>query len=284
MEKLRKNGGSSKSTPASIKPEAALSDGKPHIAKSAATNEAAIEAAIKTFPEDYRTVLKERLGDRYMAAMGHNDPPPAPERLRAIESFFKAHDKRAEDKVKEEFPAWFQRFAVAATEKGSGARLAWDEVKSKCDVLLLMYDLYLFTYLGKAALGKTSPDIIQDAFRLLTNELDKEASAVFCEPMQLFNTAKLELKGLRAYAAKMGSYKTEAHDYYLYSMAKMLDAATGDYHLEELASLIEAAKVAHGCKHDILSVGTLKRRIYRYIKRMNLPPLRPPRPTKKKPI
>ena len=171
---------------------------------------------------------------------------------------------------------------------------AWQELKSKCDVLFLLQQLYLFTYSGK-----TTPDVLQDACRFLKDELDKllpkftalsEATSVlfadpklrllsvlseavpqvFAQPIRSISMAEEALEATRRWAKTMGSHKTEAHDLHLYAMATTVRAATGEYHFAEIVTLIEAAHAAHGAEDEPLDEEALKKRVQRYITRMNL--------------
>jgi hypothetical protein len=141
--------------------------------------------------------------------------------------------------------------------------------------------------------------VLQDAFRFLRQGLDgllpkyrkiyEETSAlfgdpklqllsvlseampqVFAEPLHSIAMAELALKATRDLAETMSSYKTDAHDFHLFAMAASVRAATGQYHFSELATLVEAARVAHGGRYDPIDANVLKRRVERYAKRMNL--------------
>ena len=220
-----------------------------------------------------------------------------PNHLAEYLSSMKAHGERAEDRFTEQFSGWLVKFALAV-DKNSIRTQAWEKLKSKCDVLLLLQHLYLFTYFGK-----TSADVLQDAFRFLkagidglipkysktckdTSELfddpklglitvlSKQIRPLFEEPMRLLRIAEQELLAMRQWAEQMGSHKTDAHDLDLYAMATSVRAATGQYHFPELAKLIEAARIAHGGRDEPVDEGVMKRRVERYAKRMNLDPQR----------
>jgi hypothetical protein len=222
-------------------------------------------------------------------------------------SSLEAHGERAEDKLQNELSGWLVKF-VNALYKDEIRIQEWEKLKYKCDVVVLLQHLYLFTYFGK-----TTADVLQDACRFLKDELDKllPKCSALCEDMStLFNHPKLriltvlspkmqptlaepetlirnaedELWVMRQWAEKMGSYKTEAHDFHLYMLATNVRTATAEYHFPELTTLIEAALDAHGARFDSIREDALKRRVERYIKRMNLPRFPPPprkTPTKK---
>lgn len=219
--------------------------------------------------------------------------------LAAYHSSFEPHDQRAEDKLDKELTQWLAKFAIAVDENKSRTQ-AWNQLKSRCDSLVLLNCLYLFTYFGK-----TTPDVLQDASRFLREGLDKllpkyenlyeetsnliddpkqrlfgvlkqEMIPAFKEPTHFLRTAQKELAIMRDWAAQMGSYKTEARDFHLYNMATSVRTATGSYHFTQLATLIEAARVAHGAKDEPVNEENLKKRVERYITRMNLPRLRRP--------
>jgi hypothetical protein len=210
-----------------------------------------------------------------------------------------AHGKRAEDNLDKELLPWVRKF-VRAVRKDEIRAQAWQKLKSKCDMPLLLEHLYLFT-----CFGRTTGDVLQDAFRCLKEGLDgllpkyrktyEETAALFAdpklqlltvlseavpqlfaEPLRSIALCELGLKATREWAEQVSSYKTEPHDFHLYIMATSVHAATGRYHFRELATLIETAKLAHGARHDTIDEGGLKRRVQRYAKRMNLARPRPP--------
>ena len=216
-----------------------------------------------------------------------------PRLVAEFSSSLEVHGERAEDRIPKEFLPWLRRFAKAV-EKEEFRIQAWDALKSKCDALLLLSNLYLFTYPGK-----TTPDVLQDACRFLKEGLDgllprysriyedtsallnhpklrlltvlsEDLGAMFDEPLHLVRLARRELGAARRWAAKMGSYRTEAHDLDLYSMATRVRKATGDYHFPELAALTEAAFVAHEVEYESVLEENLKQRVYRYVRRFNL--------------
>lgn len=101
-----------------------------------------------------------------------------------------AHGERAEDKLPKEFSAWLVKFA-RAVDSNDARKDAWHELKSSCDTLVLINNLYLFTYLGK-----TSADVLQDAYRFLREGLDKllpRYSTLSDDTSTLFNDPKLRL-------------------------------------------------------------------------------------------
>ena len=219
-------------------------------------------------------------------------------RMAEFRSSLDAHDERAEDKLDKEFRAWLIEFA-RAVDSNDARKDAWHELKSSCDTLVLINNLYLFTYDGK-----TSADVLQDAYRFLKEGLDKllprystlsedtstlfndpklhllavlseAVPQVFAEPIRSIVMAEAALRATREWAKEMGSYKTEAHDLHLYAMATSVREATGEYHFAEIVTLIEAARAAHGLEDEPLDEEALKKRVQRYITRMNLPRLRP---------
>ena len=256
------------------------------------------EAEFRTL---YRAQLGKSYGEKYLEAMGPNYYPATPPAAgEEYHTGLQAHDKTAEDKSPEEFKAWFYRFAKAVTEGGSEAKLAWDTVKGKCDIVVLTTSLYLMTYRGK-----TDADILQDACRVWKEEIDKlkflskynslceELSALrdnpklkvlvaldkrigtlLNDPAQLLGDAKGILEVCREWAASKCHEQIDPHDLHLYKMAHMLKAATGEYHLAELAPLIGAASVAQladNIRHDTVSAENIKRRLLRFKERWNLP-------------
>lgn len=223
------------------------------------------------------------------------------ERMSEYQSSLELYGERVEDRIGKEFRPWLLKFAeVIAANKTRTA--AWEELKFKCDIQLLLRDLYLFTYPEDAehAEKKTTADVLKDSCRFLKDELDKlirrygtlhkhtsklfvdpklkllavlskETSALFSEPTNLMDTAQQELKIIRKWAEKMASLKTDAKDVYLYSMATRLRESTGEYHMQEVTTLAEAALAAHGRADEELDHDNLERRVQRYADRMNLP-------------
>ncbi len=200
-----------------------------------------------------------------------------------------------------EFRPWLIRFALALYKNKIRSQ-AWDELKFRCDTLMLLKELYLFTYMGK-----TSADVLQSACRFLKEELDKlvpqckrlreNTSTLFKNPKlrlltvmseglaQMFTEQshslavveqKLEL--LRELGRQKGSYKPDSRTFHLYGMATTVHTGTGKYHYRELAKLTEAARIAHGEEEDDVGVDVdaLKRRAERYMERMNPKRDRPP--------
>ena len=214
-------------------------------------------------------------------------------RFAAYRSSLKAHAERVEDKMVKEYPLWLIKFGYAV-DKVPIRTQAWEKLKFKCDISKVVRCLYLFTHSGT-----TSADVVQDAWRFLKDGLDgllpkysnisedtstlfnhpklrlltvlsNKVPQVFVKPMQSIATAEQTLETIRAWAEKMGSYKTDAHDIDLYEMATIVRSATGKYHFPELATLVEAARIAHGKTKDHPDEDVLRRRVHRFISRMNL--------------
>jgi hypothetical protein len=222
--------------------------------------------------------------------------------MSAYQLSLKVHGGTVEERIGKEFLPWLLKFAKVIAEDKDRAE-AWKELKFKCDVQLLLRDLYLFTYPADAQHAKknTAADVLKGSCRFLKEELDKvirkygtlhkhtsklfadpklkllavlskETSSLFSEPINLMDTAQKELKIMREWAEKMASLKTNAKDVYLYSMATRLRESTGEYHMPELTTLTEAALAAHGgTDEEPLDHDNLERRVQRYVERMNLP-------------
>lgn len=191
---------------------------------------------------------------------------------------------------------------IADLRSAYRSSLAVPDIKTKCDALLLLTDLYLFTYPDRSEHGKkkTAADAIKNSYRVLKQELDKliprygtllkntselcsdpklkilnilinDLNEILNEPMALLKTAQKELQLVRDWAGQMGSLKTKAKHFYLYSMATRLHKSTGKYYYGELTTLTDAALAAHGgTDNDALDQKTLEREVQRYINRMNL--------------
>jgi hypothetical protein len=211
-----------------------------------------------------------------------------------ILSSFDAHGGSAENKLDKQFRPWLIKFALALYKNKIRSQ-AWDELKFRCDALMLLKDLYLFTYIGK-----TSADVLQSACRFLQEELDRLVpgcrtlhektsilfnhpklrlltvmseglSQIFADQIHSLAVVEQKLELLRELGRQKGSYKPDSRTFYLYGMATTVHAGTGKYHYRELARLTEAARIAHGEKEkDVgVDVDALKRRAERYIKRMS---------------
>ncbi len=220
--------------------------------------------------------------------------------MSAYQSSLKMYGQTVEDRVGEEFRPWLLKLAnvIEADEHRFDAL---QKLMSKCDVLLLMPDLYLFTYPEESQRAKkrTAADAFKDSCRylkeldklvpryatlhkrtskvfarrklkLLRVVLSKEVSALFSEPATFIDIAQQQLKGMRQWAGKMASLKTDINDVYLWLMAARLRESTGEYHMTELATLVEVALAAHG-EQDKADEDMLKQRVQRYAKRMNIP-------------
>ncbi len=106
----------------------------------------------------------------------------------------------------------------------------------------------------------------------LLQSLSRTINTVFDEPLKLMEAAHQELKLIRSWAERLGSLKSEAKDFYLYSMATRVRETTGEYRFPELTTLAEAALAAHGgADEEPLDEEALRKRVQRYITRMGLP-------------
>jgi hypothetical protein len=198
--------------------------------------------------------------------------------------------EKAEDKLGKELSEWLRKFVMAVGTNEIRLR-AWEKLKCKFDVTLLLPHLYLFTYFGN-----TTANVVQDAFRFLKNGLDRllpkytkireDTSALFNDPQLRFLSivseaapqlagipihdiamAEVTLKVIRNWTEQHGSYKTNAQDFHLFAVATTIHSATHRYHYRELARLTEAASIAHGGRDEAVDEATLKRRVERYAKR-----------------
>ena len=241
----------------------------------------------KTEPESVKPVGKILTG-KTTAELAASRGVSVATRLAGYRSSLQAHGEEAGDRMPKEFSAWLVKFA-RAVDSNDARTDAWHELKSSCDSLVLLNNLYLFRYPGK-----TSADVLQDAFRFLKQGLDKllprystlseDTSTLFndpklrllavlsedvpralAEPIRFIIEAKAVLRAAREWAKEMGSYKTEAHDLHLYAMATSVREATGEYHFAEIVTLLEAARAAHGLKDEPLNEASLKKRVQRYI-------------------
>jgi hypothetical protein len=216
--------------------------------------------------------------------------------IEAVRSSLSLYDKTAEERLIKHFPEWFANFAPAI-QKDKNRTQAWEQLKMAFDLDVLV-QLYLFTYPGK-----TTTDVIQDAFRFLRDGLDKllpkydalckatlclindpkvkflklisekarMQEEIFDKPIRFIRAAQADLTATRDYAKQAGSHKIDAHDHHLYLVAKTVFDATGKYHFAQIATLVEAANVAHGKRDEIVTEDQVKQRVYRYTKRTKVP-------------
>jgi hypothetical protein len=179
---------------------------------------------------------------------------------------------------------------------------AWRTVKeSGCDETLFKDLMYLFTYRGTLTIEEH-----QESHRQLAFEIDKllpaylklredlstfvqhlrSSSAMnhpvlrgmlpdfFDKQLQQASQAIEKLRFERGESLTMGSTKENPNprDYYLYCMAVMLrkESVLRFRYLPQLSVVIEAARAAHGEKVPVFSEATVKARIYRFMRRMQL--------------
>jgi hypothetical protein len=90
--------------------------------------------------------------------------------------------------------------------------------------------------------------------------------AKVCERLQ---ESKALLEELRDANIEHGSYKRSARDWYLFLLATTLINATGRPHIEELATLLDAARSANNERRYASDVATLTKRIQRWRKYLN---------------
>lgn len=185
---------------------------------------------------------------------------------------------------------WLKRFAEEVADDQSKSSEAWNTVKEKCDTAFIIDLLYLLT------LRKTvTVDRDQDAYHALVTEIERVVSrydnlleevltltenprfsptmpyvqgslAKVCERLQ---ESKALLEELRDANIEHGSYKRSARDWYLFLLATTLINATGRPHIEELATLLDAARSANNERRYASDVATLTKRIQRWRKYLN---------------
>ena len=245
---------------------------QPVAAEPVGSSISEIEMALQALMRPQVEKLQKHL-DVHAKALGCSTPELRSAYLDCIGSF----GEIAESKLQAEFGKWLIKFVGVLAE--SEARMdAWQKLKNAGHTLLLLGNLYLFTYLGDTTANALQHNwgILKDALDKLIadhEKLCKETSAVIddprlrvfmlsfrdqgltSEPSQHLKLAQRKLEMLRTLALKMSSGKTDSHNMHLYSLATMVHTATGSGCTKELANLIESAYAAHGARGEIFSRG-----------------------------
>ena len=202
-------------------------------------------------------------------------------------------------KAQEELLAWVAKFKQGLDKEKLRAQ-AWQKVTSQCDQRRLLIRLFLFSHPDETAL-----DRLADAWRVLAKEIDRliptctnamsrfitrakhvqqmdsDVMAIFEEQVNLVEVTRAHLSNTREWARRMSSRKpdardsrkTHARDFYLYAMVREAHEATGVDHFGDLVTLLGIAFAAHGKRDKTPDAASWKRRLQRYIERMNLPRL-----------
>src|SRR6266480_6311324 len=184
---------------------------------------------------------------------------------------------------------WLRKFAEEIADDQNKSLEAWNTVKEKCDTSFVIELLYLLTLRGRV-----TQDEHQDAYHALIAEIEKiiprydklledvlsltdsRFSSVMpyvggsiAKIFQRLQESKASLEGLRNSNTKHGSYKRSARDWFLFLLAKELIDATGRPHIEQLATLLDAARSANNERRHPTDVATLTKRIQRWRKYLN---------------
>jgi hypothetical protein len=182
---------------------------------------------------------------------------------------------------------WLKKFAEEITDDQNKSLEAWNTVKEKCDTSFVIELLTLR--------GRVRQDENQDAYHALVTEIETTISSYdklledvlsltenprlsstmpyvsgsIAEMSQSLQESKGLLEGLRNSNIQHGSYKRNARDWYLFLLATTFINATGRLHIEELATLLDAARSANNERTQTTDVATLTRRIPRWRKYLN---------------
>lgn len=186
---------------------------------------------------------------------------------------------------------WLKRFAQEiAREDNKNNVDAWNTLKDKCDTSFIIELLYLLTYRGTCR-----ADEDKDAYRLFITEVEKiipkydrlgdEIRSLMENPklsspmayighdleqqVKILQEAKERLEAVRDSNVKWCSYKRSARDWYLLLLAGTVKDATGSFHIEALATLIQSALAAHQERSDTINEEAVRKRIQRWIRFMN---------------
>lgn len=209
-------------------------------------------------------------------------------------------DKNAmKKKAQEELLAWENKFKQVLNDDVGRAQ-TWAKFTSQCDERRLLIRLFLFSHPDETAL-----DLLAEAWRVLAKEIDRliptctsamsrfvtkaklvqqmdsDVKAIFEKQVNLIEMTRAHLSNTRELAKRMGSGKPDARDsrkahardFYLYAMAREAHKATGHDQFGDLVTLLGIAFAAHGKRDKPLNEASWRRRLQRYIKRMNLPQL-----------
>jgi len=185
---------------------------------------------------------------------------------------------------------WLKKFAEEVVDDQSKSLEAWNTVKEKCDTSFIIELLYLLTLRERVTLDRH-----QDAYHALVAEIEKVTprydklledvltlteNPLFSPTMpyvrgslakvcQRLQESKSLLEELRDANIEHSSYKRSARDWYLFLLATALINATGRPHVEELATLLDAARFANNERCYPADVATLNKRIQRWTKYVN---------------
>lgn len=179
---------------------------------------------------------------------------------------------------------WLKRFAAKIAADQNKAFEAWNTIKGKGDTSFMIELFYLCTIRSKVYV-----DVSQDQYHALIAEIERMipkydrlleeireitnnpnlsmtmpyVSGHIVETLRKLQESKQLLEELRRANLRHGSYKRNARDWYLFLMATELINSSGRQHVDELATLLEAARSAHNEKGHPEDVPRLTKRIQR---------------------
>lgn len=192
------------------------------------------------------------------------------------------HDLRTTD--------WLKRFAAKIADDQTKVFKAWNTIKEKCDTSSIIELLYLCTIRSKVYVDESQDqyhaliaevermipkyDKLLDEIIEMTNNPDFSITMPYvsrhiAETLQKLRESKQSLEEVRSANLQHGSYKRNARDWYLFLMATELINSLGRPHVEELATLLEAAQFAHNEIGHSEGVAKLTKRIQRWKKYFN---------------
>jgi hypothetical protein len=189
---------------------------------------------------------------------------------------------------------WLKQFADGVAESKTTTE-AWRTLEGRCNMSYVTELLYLYT-----ADHITLPELNRDRHRFLVGKLETivlacddlihaledfakspEAARTllpldFAADRNCILAARTHADMAHKYAKAEGSRKTDPKEWFLHSLACVMESATGTRSLETLSDLITVANQAQGNKEDsvVEDANSLNRRIQRFRKRTRtLPPL-----------
>jgi hypothetical protein len=195
---------------------------------------------------------------------------------------------------------WLKRFAQEIAEYKYRIE-AWNMMNKECNTSFIIEHLYLLTIPGKFAERKRTGanKAFKTQIKKISQKYDKLRDDIFSlvqirplllvlppghvlrEELQKLQVSKQHLEALRGSSKKLG-WKRARWSFYLYLLADEVRRGTGQYHVEELANLIDSAHAAHDEPSKFVSVEKLSRAISRFKEKATVVTGRPRFPSRRR--
>lgn len=182
---------------------------------------------------------------------------------------------------------WLKKFAQQVSDDRNESFEAWNTVKGKCNASEIIELLYLMTHKGRVYVDES-----QDAYNSLIAEIEKirprydkllkdviglttkrrlsltmpYVCADIIEAFRRVFESKKILEEVSRANIEHGSRKRGMRDWYFFLLCVTLIGPTGRPHIEELATLIDAARIANEECSEPSNVLTLTKRFQRWMK------------------